>query len=112
MPKVAERFTARRARLHRISAHELGRPRARLGNPNTGIPEVIVQPLYDIYFIANNQAFAVLNLFSNPRGAQYNFMGVTAFAKTKDHTNLVQAGMLESSYTFVVRALAVKGLVP
>lgn len=94
-------------RMQRISNHEVGRPRARLGNPNTGIPEIIVQPLYDVYFVANNQAMPKLSLFSVPVGQNYNFGGVTSFVKTFDHTNLVQAGMLESSYSFMVRALTV-----
>ena len=93
-------------RFAKISAHELGRPHARLGNPNTGIPEVIVQPLYDIYAVAVSNAMGALKLFSLPVGAVYNFFGVAAFAKNQTHTNLVQNGMLESSYTFIVRALA------
>src|SRR6202022_3544327 len=36
-----------------------------------------------------------------------NFNGITAFQKSFGHTNLVQSGMLESSYTFVVRALSI-----
>jgi len=99
--------TAQRRRLEKITSFELGRPRARMGNPNTGIGEVIVQPQYDIYFAAQNQALTLLNLFSLQQGATYNFMGVTAFAKGPGHTTLVQAGMLDSSYTFVIRALSV-----
>jgi len=110
---MPERMTVRsgkaatRQRLERISAYQLGRPKARLGNPNTGIPEVVVQPIYDIYFVANATAMPLLTLFSVPVGQTYNFGGVTAFLKTFGHTNLVQAGMLESSYTFVVRALSI-----
>jgi hypothetical protein len=96
---------ARRA-LRSYPARNVGRPRARLGNPNTGIPETIVQPLYDIYFVAPGTAFPLLTLFTVPVGQTYNFGGVTAFSKNFGHTNLVQAGMLESSYTFIVRAIA------
>ena len=98
---------AQRRRLERISAFELGRPKARLANPNTGIPEVIVQPIYDIYFIAAATAFGLLTLFSVQQGQTYSNFGVTAFTKNQGHTNLVQAGMLQSSYTFIVRALSV-----
>jgi hypothetical protein len=107
MARVQESYTAQRRRFHRISAFELGRPKARLGNPNTGIPEVIVQPLYDIYFVAVGTPFPLLTLFTVPVGQNYNFGGVASFAKNFGHTNLVQAGMLESSYTFVVRALSI-----
>jgi hypothetical protein len=107
MPTLASRKTAQRRQIPRISVHELGRPKARLGNPNTGIPEVIVQPLYDIYAVLAGNAMGKLTLFTVPQGQTYNFNGITAFSKGPGHTNLVQAGMLESSYTFVVRALAV-----
>lgn len=106
MPELAGKATQRR-RFIKISASELGRPHARLGNPNTGIPEVIVQPLYDIYFVAAGTAMPLLTLFTVPVGQTFNFGGVTAFSKNFGHTNLVQAGMLESSYTFVVRALSI-----
>lgn len=93
-------------RFERISAFELGRPHARLGNPNTGIPEVVVQPLYDIYAVAAGSAMGLLTLFSVQQGQSYSNFGVTAFTKNQGHTNLVQAGMLQSSYTFIVRALS------
>lgn len=107
MPQVVSKKSAQRAKLRSISAWGLGKPKARLGNPNTGIPEVVVQPLYDIYFVLAGSAMGLLNLFSIPAGQTYNFNGVTAFSKGLGHTNLVQAGMLESSYTFVVRALGI-----
>lgn len=111
MPRVAfnnSRASAlvRRRCLDRISLHELGRPRARVGNPNTGIPEVVVQPLYDIYFVAPGTAMPKLSLFTVQQGQQYNSGGVAAFLKGQGHTNIVQPGMLESSYTFIVRALS------
>lgn len=99
--------TEPRRRMMRIPASMIGRPHARLGNPNTGIPEVIVQPLYDIYFVANAQVAPFLTLFTVPKGQTYNFGGVTGFTKTINHTNLSQAGMLQSSYTYVVRGLSV-----
>lgn len=105
--KLSNSKTAVRRRMPRVPAELVGRPHARLGNPNTGIPEVIVQPLYDIYFVANTQTAPFLTLFSNARGSTYNFGGVTSFIKTFNHTNLVQNGMLESSYTFVVRAMSI-----
>lgn len=108
MPKLLKNLkTESRRSMARIPVSMVGRPHARLGNPNTGIPEVIVQPLYDIYFLANAQVAPSLRLFSVPQGQTYNFGGVTGFTKTDNHTNLVQAGQLESSYTFVVRALSV-----
>jgi hypothetical protein len=107
MPATQESYEARRRRFSKISAFELGRPKAKLGNPNTGIPEVIVQPLYDIYFVAPATAMPLLTLFTVPVGQNYNFGGVASFGKNFGHTNLVQAGMLESSYTFVVRALSI-----
>jgi hypothetical protein len=99
--------TALRRRLEKISSYELGRPKARLGNPNTGIPEVLVQPIYDIFFAAAANALTLLTLFSLPVGSSYNFMGVTSFSKNTGHTNLVQNGMLDSSYSFIIRALAI-----
>jgi hypothetical protein len=104
--------SGRRRHMPRIPISLLGKPHARLGNPNTGIPEVIVQPLYDIYFVANDQVAPYLTLFSVAKGQTYNFGGVTGFLKTSNHTNLTQTGMLQSSYTFVVRALSmfVQGL--
>jgi hypothetical protein len=94
-----------RARWKNISVHQLGRPHSRLRNPNTGIPEIIVQPLYDIYGVAAGQPMGALRLFTVPIGQTFNFNGVTAFSKTFCHTNLVQSGMLESSYSFIVRGL-------
>jgi hypothetical protein len=78
-----------------------------MGNPNTGIGEVIVQPQYDIYFAAQSAALTLLTLFTQAQGSVYNYMGVTAFAKGPGHTSLVQNGMLDSSYTFVIRALSI-----
>jgi hypothetical protein len=103
----SELKSARKRRMERITAYELGRPKARLGNPNTGIPEVVVQPLYDIYFVAPGGTIGLLTLFSVQQGQTYNNFGVTAFTKGLGHTNLVQAGMLESSYTFIVRAIGI-----
>jgi hypothetical protein len=93
--------------LEKISAYELGKPRARMGNPNTGIPEFVVWSLYDIYAVAAGSAMGKLTLFTVPQGQVYNFNGVTAFTKGEQHVSLVQAGMLESSYTFIVRALSI-----
>ena len=106
MPQLRKKSETRR-RLNFITGSELGRPHARLDNPNTGIPEVIIQPLYDIYALAAAQVAVALRLFSVTQGQAYNFGGVTSFIKTQNHTNLVQSGMLESSYTFIVRALSV-----
>jgi hypothetical protein len=98
--------TARKRRFESISAFELGRPKARLGNPNTGIPEVVVQPEFDIYAVAAGSAMGLLTLFQTPQGSTYAQNGVTAFQKGPGHTTLVQNGMLESSYTYIVRALS------
>lgn len=106
MPQL-NRKSAQRRRLNRITSSELGRPKARLGNPNTGIPEFLVQPVYDIYFAAAGQALALLVLFAQASNTLYNSMGVTGFNKTFDHTNLVQNGMLDSSYSFIIRALSI-----
>jgi len=109
MPRAIESFRARSNRwdrLTKISAHELGRPRARLGNPNTGIPEIVVMPVFDIYAAAEGQPMGKLSLFLVPQGQTYNFNGVTAFTKGPGHTSIVQPGMLESSYTYIVRALS------
>jgi hypothetical protein len=92
--------------LEKISVFELGRPRARMGNPNTGIPETLVQDIYDIYFVAAGSAMGKLTLFSLPIGSTYNFNGVTAFQKGFDHTYLTQQGMLDSSFSYVIRAIA------
>src|SRR5260370_836929 len=97
MPRTQSdrRLHAQPRRFHRISVHELGRPKARIGNPNTGIPEVTVQPLSDIYFVTIATAMPLPTLFTIPVGQNYNFGGVASFAKNFGHTNLVQAGMLE-----------------
>lgn len=101
-----ERSFSHKRRLEKISAYELGRPRARMGNPNTGIPEVVVQPIFDIYAVAPATAMGALTLFQVVQGQTFNFNGVTAFTKGPGHTTMVQPGMLESSYTFIVRALS------
>ena len=108
MPHVVstERSKHPRRPLSKMPASMLGRPRARLGNPNTGIPEVVVWPLFDIYFVAPGNAFPFLRLFTVVQGQTYNFGGVTAFSKGEYHTTGIQPGMLESSYTFIVRALS------
>ena len=107
MPTAVSHNKNARRPLSKLPVSLLGRPRARLGNPNTGIPEVIVQPLYDIYFVAPGNPFPLLRLFTVVQGQTYNFGGVTAFSKGDPHTTMVQSGMLESSYTFIVRALSV-----
>jgi hypothetical protein len=91
----------------KISMAELGRAHARIGNPNTGIPETLVQDIYDIYFVAPAAAMGKLFLFTTAQGSIYNFNGVTAFNKTADHTYLTQPGQLDSSYSFVIRAIAI-----
>ena len=93
--------------LEKISIHQLGRPRSRFGNPNTGIPETLVQDIYDIYFVAAGSAMGKLFLFTVAQGAIYNFNGVTAFNKGADHTYLTQPGQLDSSYSFVIRAISI-----
>src|SRR5260370_22045030 len=105
--RTEQGFSAHRRRLAKISAYELGRPRARLGNPNTGIPEVVVQPIFDVYAVAVATAMGALNLFQVVQGQTYNFNGVTAFTKGPGHTTDVPPGILESSYTFIVRDIAV-----
>lgn len=95
-------------RMERISAYELGKPHApRLKNPNTGIPEFVVWSLFDIYAVAPGGTFGKLSLYTVQQGANYASNGVTAFAKGEQHVSLVQPGQLESSYTFIVRALSV-----
>lgn len=106
MPNLRSNRRSAHRMLRRVAGAELGRPKARLGNPNTGIPEIVVWLLYDIYFAAVATALAKLTLFAVPAGQQYNSMGVTAFNKGDGHTNIVQPGMLESSFSFVVRALS------
>jgi len=97
-----------RRRMEKISAYELGKPRAvRLRNPNTGIPEFVVWSLFDIYAVAAGSAMGKLSLFTVQQGANYNFNGVAAFSKGEQHVSLVQPGQLESSYTFIVRALSI-----
>jgi hypothetical protein len=104
MPKYEKQGHTRR-RLETLPAALLGRPRARLGNPNTGIPEIVRMPLYDIYFVAPGNAFPLLTLFAVQQNQQYNFGGVTAFAKGAVHTNIKQGGMLQSSYSYMARAI-------
>lgn len=105
MPRLATKGHTRR-RLEKLPAAMLGRPRARLGNPNTGIPEVIRQALYDIYFVAPGNPLPLLVLFAVPRNQNYTFGGVTSFSKGRAHTNLTQAAQLQSSYSFMARALS------
>ena len=90
-----------------LSVHCLGRPRARMGNPNTGIAETLVQDVYDIYFIAAGTASGTLILFTQPLNSAYANFGVTSFNKTYNHTNLTQQGQLASSYTFILRAISI-----
>jgi hypothetical protein len=94
--------------LEQISVHEVGRPRLRKSNPiYAGNLEGITQALYDIYFLAVATAAPKLTMFSNPVGQVYNFGGVTAFAKTFNHTNLTQPGMLEAPNKHIIRAISV-----
>jgi hypothetical protein len=76
-------------------------------NPNTGIPEFVVLPQYDIYAVAAGGTSGYLQLFSLQVGAAYAYFGITSFNKTLNHTTLQQAGMLQSSYTYIVRAISV-----
>ncbi len=103
MPNLASR---KPRKLEKFPAAALGRPRARLGNPNTGIPEFIRQALYDIYFVAPGTSMPLLILFSVPQNQNYNFGGVNSFSKGPGHTNLTQAAQLQSSYSFMARSLS------
>lgn len=96
-----------RKQLERLLAEEVGRPHLRTENPIfAGNLEGITQALYDIYFVLANTAMPKLTLFSNPIGSVYSFGGITAFAKTNNHTNLAQAGMLEAPNKHIVRAIS------
>lgn len=91
----------------RILAEEVGRPRLRKENPIfAGYLEGITQALYDIYFVAVATVAPKLTLFSVQLGQNYNFGGVTTFAKTYDHTNLEQAGVLAAPNKHIVRAIS------
>ena len=91
----------------RIAPEEVGRPKLRMKNPIfAGYLEGITQALYDIYFVAVATAAPKLTLFSVQVGQNYNFGGVAAFAKTFDHTNLSQAGMLEAPNKHIIRAIS------
>jgi hypothetical protein len=106
MPSLLKGNGSRR-KFGRMPFELLGKPRARMQNGNTGIPEVAVLRVFDIYAVQQASAMGKLKLFSLPQGAQYNFNGVTSFAKGPQHTSILQAGMLESSYSYVVRALSI-----
>ena len=94
--------------LTRILAEEVGRPHLRRSNPiYAGGLEGITQQLYDIYFLAAATVAPKLTLFAQPVGQTYNFGGVTAFAKTYNHTNLSQAGMLEAPNKHIIRSFSV-----
>jgi hypothetical protein len=97
-----------RRTLEKLMESEVGRPHLRTENPIfAGNLEGITQALYDIYFVLANTAFPKLTLFSNPIGSVYSFGGITAFAKTINHTNLTQAGMLQAPNKHIVRAISV-----
>jgi hypothetical protein len=94
--------------LTRILAEEVGRPHLRRSNPiYAGGLEGITQALYDIYFLTFATVAPKLTLFAQPVGQTYNFGGVTAFAKTYNHTNLSQAGMLEAPNKHIIRSFSV-----
>jgi hypothetical protein len=102
------RYASRWSPDRTVEAAELGRPHLRMRNPIvSGLLEGITQSLYDIYRVVANTAAIKLLLFAQPQGQTYNFGGVTAFAKTILHTNLVQAGMLQSPNKHIVRAISV-----
>jgi drug/metabolite transporter superfamily protein YnfA len=108
--KAGQDFLSRRFSrpgFENVSIHSLGRPKARLGNPNTGIAETLVQDVYDIYAINVATASGTLILFTQPLNSNYANFGVTAFNKTYCHTNLTQQGQLASSYTFILRAISI-----
>jgi hypothetical protein len=95
-------------KLQKLLAEEVGRPHFRTSNPIfAGNLEGITQALYDIYFVLANTLFPKVTMFSNPVGSVYAFGGITAFAKTYNHTNLNQAGMLEAPNKHIVRAISV-----
>lgn len=85
---------------------EVGRPHLRRENPiYAGNLEGITQALYDIYAVTTDTALPSLTLFQNPAGQTYGFGGLS-FAKTFDHTNLTQAGMLEAPNKHIMRAIS------
>lgn len=97
-----------RRQIEKLMAAEVGRPHLRTANPIfAGNLEGITQALYDIYFVLAATAYPKLPLFQNPIGSVYSFGGITAFGKTINHTNMVQAGVLPAPNKHIVRAISV-----
>lgn len=96
------------AHLPVLEARDLGRPHFRMRNPIVaGYLEAITQALYDVYAVALNTATIKLTMFAIPQGQTYNVGGVTAFTKTKAHTNMTQAAVLAAPNKHIVRAISV-----
>lgn len=102
------RFASRYGHLKKLRPIEVGRPHLRVKNPIfAGGLEVLILPLYDYYEVALNTAVTAQTLFSIPVGQAYTPAGGAAFNKTKLHTNLVQASVLQSPNKHLVKGLAV-----
>lgn len=92
-----------------VDAHELGRPHLRFRNPIvSGGLEGLRQALYDIARIDPSTVFPTITLFSIPVGAQYSQGVATPFQKTRLHTNMKQAAVLQSPNKQLVRAMKVE----
>lgn len=92
-----------------VDPHELGRPHHRFRNPVvTGGLEGLRQALYDTYRVAVSTAAPTVPLFQQPIGQSYNFGGVTPFQKTILHTNMKNAGVLQSPNKALIRAIKVR----
>ena len=92
-----------------VDVHELGRPHHRFRNPVvTGGLEGLRQALYDTYRVAVSTAAPTVPLFQQPIGQAYNFGGVTPFQKTIIHTNMKNAGVLQSPNKALIRAIKIR----
>lgn len=92
-----------------VDEQELGRPHLRFNNPVvSGGLEGLRQSLYDIYRVDPATVAPTVTLYAVPIGGQYNTGVAVAFQKTKLHTNMKLAGVLQSPNKHLVRAIKVR----
>ena len=99
-----QRFAA----LPRIEAHEVGRPRFRVGNPIVaGAGDFEVQPIYDYYGVAAATATGAQRMFQVSQG-QNHVLGGLNIIKTALHTSMTTAGgVLPNPERILVRCVCV-----
>jgi hypothetical protein len=98
-------------RLRVMDESEVGRPHARMRLKNIvqGQMDARVQPRYDFFSTAINNACVAWTLFAIPLGQSVTPTGGTAVTKTLYHTNNKAAGQLEAPTKLLVKNVSLVG---